>query len=106
MYYIKNIAKTYESKHLLNYKLKLFYNYNKLFGQKKSTIIDVVNGIVIKNYSFYSTHLSYHMIPFNPEHIDYTDDDDDDDDDDIDTEHYNNTSNNNSNNNQSQSQIS
>lgn len=65
-YFIKGTTKYYNSKIILNYKLKKFYEFNKLFGRKIYTIRDVEsNERCLHNFRFNTEHITFYDIPIN-----------------------------------------
>jgi hypothetical protein len=65
-YFIKGTTKYYNSKIILNYKLKKFYEFNKLFGRKIYTICDVEsNERCLHNFRFNTEHITFYDIPIN-----------------------------------------
>lgn len=62
-YYIKNTSKIYNSKRLLDIKLKKFYEYNPLFGRETIKITkDKNNKIVNREYIINQNHISFYNI--------------------------------------------
>lgn len=61
-YDIKGTNKIYSYKHILNYKLKSFYNYNPSFGRQYIETTIKYNRQIIKEYKFNTKHISFHNI--------------------------------------------
>ena len=64
-YDIKGTSKIYNYKQILYFKLRKFYEYNKVFGRRIIKITRNSNKTVKKEYTFNTNHISFHKINSN-----------------------------------------
>jgi hypothetical protein len=62
-YYIKNTYKYYNSKQILNNKLKKFYQFNKAFGRRYIKVTRFNKKIIKREIIFDCKHISFYKIP-------------------------------------------
>jgi len=64
-YYIKNTSKIYNSKKILHFKLKKFYEYNTIFGRQTVKLTKKNDKIIKREYIINQKHLSFYDININ-----------------------------------------